>query len=61
MIEKGIKILAAVVAIVLVVSLTMTALGAMTWRFFWIVAIAAAVMAYYVIPALREKTEGPSC
>lgn len=58
--ETAIKIIAAVVAIVLVVSLTMTALGAMTWRFFWIVAIAAAVMAYYVIPALKKKTEGSS-
>ena len=58
--ETAIKIIAAVVAIVLVVSLTMTALGAMTWRLFWIVAIAAAVMAYYVIPALRKKTEGSS-
>lgn len=55
--ENGIKILAAVVAIVLVVSLTMTALGAMTWRLFWIVAIAAAIMAYYVIPALKKKAE----
>lgn len=58
--ETAIKIIAAVVAIVLVVSLTMTALGAMTWRLFWIVAIAAAVMAYYVIPALKKKTEGSS-
>jgi 4-hydroxybenzoate polyprenyltransferase len=56
--EKAVKALAIATALVLVASLTLVALGIMSWRLFWVVAIAAAIMAYYVIPKLKgEKKE----
>lgn len=56
--ERAIKALAIVVAIVLVLSLTLVAFGVMSWRFFWIVAILAAIIAYYAIPALKKQSGG---
>ena len=53
--ERGIRILAIMTAIVLVLALTLVALGIMTWRLFWVIAIAAAIIAYYVIPAMKKK------
>lgn len=52
--ENAIKTLAIVVIAILVVSLTLVALGIITWRLFWVVAIVAALIAYYVVPTLRK-------
>lgn len=57
--EKLVKILAVVTAIILVGSLTLVALGIMSWRFFWVVAIAAAIIAYYGIPKLTGPKKEP--
>lgn len=54
--EKTIKAIAILVIAVLVASLTLVALGIMSWRLFWIVAIASAIIAYYGIPAMRKNT-----
>jgi hypothetical protein len=54
---KTVKTLAIVTAVILVGSLTLVALGFMTWKLFWVVAIAAAIIAYYVLPKLRGKKE----
>ncbi len=55
--EKAIKALAIIVTVVLVLSLTLLALGVITWRLFWVVAILAAIVAYYVIPKLKERAQ----
>jgi hypothetical protein len=55
--ETAAKILAIITALVLVVSLTLVALGMMGWKLFWIVTIAAALIAYYVLPKLRGETK----
>lgn len=52
---NAVKVLAIVTSIILVVALTLTALNVITWRLFWIIALAAAIIAYYVLPALRKK------
>ncbi|MEM4247428.1 MAG: hypothetical protein QXR48_03260 [Candidatus Woesearchaeota archaeon] len=57
--EKAIKTLAILVIAVLVASLTLVALGIMSWRLFWVVAIASAIIAYYVLPKLRGEKKGP--
>jgi hypothetical protein len=54
---EKIKMFALIVAIALVLSLTLTVLGIMSWRFFWVLAILAAFIAYYVIPWMRKKAE----
>lgn len=46
---------AALTAIVLVVALTLAAMGTMSWRLFWFVAILAAVIAYYVLPSMNKN------
>ncbi len=51
------KIVAIVTSIILVASMTLVALGLMTWKLFWVVAIAAAIIAYYGLPKLRGKKE----
>lgn len=53
--EKAAKIIAIITALALVVSLTLVALGIMGWKLFWIVAIAAAIIAYYVLPGLMKE------
>jgi 4-hydroxybenzoate polyprenyltransferase len=53
--EKTIKSLAIITAIVLIASLTLVALGIMSWQFFWVIAIIAAIIAYYVIPKLKHR------
>ena len=45
---------AAITALVLVVSLTLAALGTLSWRMFWFVAMLAAVVAYYVVPSMNK-------
>jgi hypothetical protein len=55
--ENLVKIIAVVTAIALIGSLTLVAFGIMSWRFFWVVAIASAIIAYYVIPKLSGKKE----
>lgn len=56
--EKAAKITAIITAIILVASLTLVALSVMSWPLFWIVAIAAAIITYYVLPKLKgEKKE----
>lgn len=52
-----IKTLAIITIIILVGSLTTVALGLMTWRFFWVIAIIAAAIAYFVIPSMKKKTD----
>ncbi len=56
---KAIKMLSLTTAIVLVGSLTFVALGIISWRLFWVVAILAAIIAYYIIPKLKnnQKTQ----
>jgi len=53
-----IKVLAAIIAVLLVIALTLTALGVISWRLFWVIAILAAIIAYYVIPKLRGESTG---
>jgi hypothetical protein len=53
--ETAVKMLAFIVAAALVIALTLAAMGRITWRLFWMIAIATAIIAYYVIPALRKK------
>jgi hypothetical protein len=53
-----IKAFSAIVAVLLVVSLTLTALGVISWRLFWVIAILAAIIAYYAIPKLRGEQTG---
>ena len=48
-----VKLLAIVTGVILVAALTLTALNAITWRLFWMIAIAAAIIAYYVLPKMR--------
>ncbi len=55
---NALKILSGVTAASLIAALTLAALGMITWRLFWIIAILAAFIAYYVIPKL--KTQEPS-
>jgi hypothetical protein len=57
--ETVAKVLAIITAIILVASLTMVALGMMTWRFFWVVAIVAAIIAHYGIPKLVGPKKEP--
>jgi hypothetical protein len=57
--ETVAKVLAIITAIILVASLTLVALGMMTWRFFWVVAIVAAIIAHYGIPKLRGAKKEP--
>lgn len=52
---NAVKLLAIVTGIILVVALTLTALNIITWRLFWMIAIAAAIIAYYVLPHLRKR------
>jgi hypothetical protein len=59
MMEKTAKLIAIVTAIVLVASLTLVALGIMSWRLFWVVAIVAAIIAYYGIPKLKGAKKEP--
>jgi len=54
---KTTKIMAIITAAVLVLSLTLVALGIMSWRLFWVIALLAAVIAYYVIPAKRKDAQ----
>lgn len=54
--ELATKIIAIITAVVLVVSLTLVALGVLSWRLFWIIAITAAIIAYYGIPAMRKNS-----
>ncbi len=49
------QILGGSTAVVLVSALTLAALGVMTWRLFWIIAILAAFIAYYVVPHLKTQ------
>ena len=51
--KNGVRMLALATAIVLVGSLTLTAFGLMTWRLFWVIALLAAGIAYYVIPSMN--------
>ena len=51
---KLVKPLAILTGVVLVGAITLAALGTITWRLFWMVAIAAAIVAYYVLPKMRE-------
>ncbi len=53
--ETAAKIVAIVTALILVASLTLVALGIMSWKLFWIASIAAALIAYYLIPAMKKK------
>ncbi|MEM2915964.1 MAG: hypothetical protein QXT19_01210 [Candidatus Woesearchaeota archaeon] len=53
--ETAIKAIAVAVIAVLVVSLALVALGRLSGKLFWIIAIATAIIAYYGIPAMRRK------
>jgi hypothetical protein len=55
---EPVKPLAILTGVVLIASITLAALGYVTWRLFWMVAIAAALVAYYVIPHLQKRTNG---
>ncbi len=57
--ETAAKIVAIVTALILVASLTLVALGIMSWKLFWIASIAAAIIAYYVLPKLRGEKKAP--
>jgi len=54
--STSIKGLAIICTAVLILSLIFVAAGFITWRFFWIIAIITAIMAYIVIPWLRKKS-----
>jgi hypothetical protein len=51
----AVKLFALAVIVILVASLTLTVLGLMTWRLFWMIAIAAAIIAYYALPKMRPR------
>jgi hypothetical protein len=50
-----IKAFAITIIIILVTSLAFTALRIITWKLFWVIAIIAAIIAYYLIPAMRKS------
>lgn len=52
------KVFSAIIALLLVLALTLTAFGIISWRLFWVIAILAAFIAYYVIPKLRGEPTG---
>ena len=54
----ALKLFSLIVAVILVVSLTLTAAGIMTWRLFWVIVILAAIIAYYLIPKMRSGDSG---
>ncbi len=58
--ETTAKITAAATALILISSLTLVAIGIMSWRLFWSIAIVSAIIAYYVIPKLRGEKKAPA-
>ncbi len=51
----AVQVYAAIVAIVLIINILMFAFGKISIRTFWLIIIAAAVIAYFVLPKLRKK------
>jgi hypothetical protein len=53
--KTAVRPVAAITALVLVVALTLAAMGTLSWRLFWFVAILAAIIAYYVVPSMQKS------
>ena|GEM_PF-2375573 len=55
--QKFIKIIAIIFVIIVVLSLVMVAAGVMDWKFFWVIIIMAAFIAYVAIPWLKKRSK----
>jgi membrane protein YdbS with pleckstrin-like domain len=53
--ELMIKILAVILTIILIIALTLYVLGRMPARGFWTLAVMLAVIAFFIMPAMRRK------
>ncbi|MBW2997254.1 hypothetical protein KY349_02865 [Candidatus Woesearchaeota archaeon] len=49
------KILAGILAVIMVIALTLYVLGRMPARGFWVLAIILAIIAFVIMPAMRRK------
>lgn len=52
-----IKIIAAGCAIMVILGLISVAAGWIDWTLFWVIIIFGAIMAYFVVPWLKKKSE----
>lgn len=52
--QKMIKFTAATFAVALALSFILTVIGVMSWRLFWLIAIAAGAFAYFGLPRLKS-------
>jgi len=55
---EPVKPLAVITGVALIAAITLATLNIITWRLFWMIAIAAALVAYYVIPHLQKRNDG---
>ncbi|MBW2973975.1 hypothetical protein KY346_06325 [Candidatus Woesearchaeota archaeon] len=55
--KKFIKIIAIIFVIIVILSLVMVAAGIMDWKFFWVIIIMAAFIAYVAIPWLKKRAK----
>ena len=53
--ELMLKILAGILAVIMVIALTLYVLGRIPARGFWILAIILAVIAFVIMPSMRRK------
>lgn len=53
--EQVKKVVAVACCVVLVVNLVLVAFGLMTWQLFWMIIIACAIIAWYVIPEKKAS------
>ena len=51
-----IKIVAIVFLIIVILNLILIAAGIMSWKFFWVIIIMAAFVAYIAIPWMKKRT-----
>lgn len=53
------KILAGILAVIIVIALTLYVIGRMPARGFWVLAIILAIIAFVILPAMRKKFVQP--
>ncbi len=56
MMGTAVKAIAIIVGVILIMSLTLVAFRMITWQFFWLIAILAAIIAYYAIPSMQKSS-----
>ncbi|MBW2986066.1 hypothetical protein KY333_01720 [Candidatus Woesearchaeota archaeon] len=55
--STSIKILGGTCAVIVLLGMILAAAGVITWNLFWVIIIFGAVMAYFVIPWIKKKSQ----